>query len=492
MRQLNQFLNHELERLEKEPAISFRHIGQHKVKEIFDSLNVLLKPEHYILMKNEDIIVRDDQCPLVLERSKSSDKWVHHDNTSWISLSEDMLSDDASIYHLGFVWGDSVNLSEYQDYLDKLDFTVPSTIKKPRYYEKMANRIHQVREAIYSMQDMRTFISKGFEEIPNAVLVTDPAGLIVFANSHAKTWFSNHTNALIGQAISSVFGTQQHPQLIQNMSKVLLNGIQTNDEIQLNEKDVLVHCVPFIVDDQSDAGLMLTLSDITQIRQQQREKNQLIDFLSHDVRSPLVSQLAMLNGLKTGRITWEDSLIDEIEGHAKRSLNLSDQFLQITRAEQSAEQNFYEFDLLNAIEDSIDSLSQQAIAKNISIQFSDEDPIWLYGSAELIERAITNLISNAVKYSPEDTSITIKTRTEQDQAFIEITDQGFGISPEELPYIFKRFHRQRSTELSGDKGAGLGLNFVQVVIGKHKGSIDVQSELNKGTCFTLTLPLATT
>lgn len=492
MRQLNQFLNLELERLEKEPAISFRHIGQHPIQEIFDSLNILLKPKHYILLKDETIITKSEDCPLQYQRLKTTDEWEHQEQTSWITLSQDSLLNETSLHHLGFMWDETTKLPGHQDYLNKLDFTAQNSQNKPRYYEKMANRIAQVREAIYSMQDMRTFISKGFEEIPNAVIVTDPAGLVVFSNSHASKWFNGSEKPLLGQAICSLFEMQQNPQLIQNMSKVLLNGAQTNDEIQLNDKDVLVHCAPFIVDDDSDAGLMLTLSDITQIRQQQREKNQLIDFLSHDVRSPLVSQLAMLNGLRTGRIQWQDSLIDEIEGHAKRSLNLSDQFLQITRAEQSAEQSFYEFDLISVIEDSIDSLSQQANAKDISLEFSDEEPIWLSGNAELLERAITNLLSNAVKYSPENTCVSIHTETTQDTAIIKISDQGYGISPEELPYIFKRFHRQRSTELSGDKGAGLGLNFVQVVIGKHKGSIDVHSEVNNGTVFTLTLPLAIT
>jgi len=318
MRQLNQFLNHELERLEKEPAISFRHIGQHPVQEIFESLNALLKPKHYVLLKDKQIILQDEHTPLSYQRLKSTNKWMHDGHTSWITLAQESDSGVTSFYHMGFVWAHPTNLSEHQDYLNKLDFTTPLARNKPRYYEKVANRISQVREAIHSMQDMRTFISKGFEEIPNAVFVTDPVGLIVFTNSHAQTWFSESNGTLLGQAICTLFDPQQNIQLSQNMSKVLVNGAQTNDEIQLNDRDVQVHCAPFIVDEDIDAGLMITLSDITEIRQQQREKNQLIDFLSHDVRSPLVSQLAMLNGLRTGRINWDSTLIDEIESHAQR------------------------------------------------------------------------------------------------------------------------------------------------------------------------------
>jgi CHASE2 domain-containing sensor protein/signal transduction histidine kinase len=488
MRQMNGFLNQELERLEREPAIGFRHIGQHPVEELFESLNALLKPKHFVLLKNKKIIQQDEHTVLSYQRLKSKDKWFHDGQTSWITLIQTNENKHKDTFHLGFSWRNTTNLASIQDYLNKLDFISPRTLKKRRSYEKIANRITQVREAIHAMQDMRTFISKGFEEIPNAVLVTDPVGLIVFCNSHAHKWFSPTERPLITTPIYALFETKQNHQLIQNMGKALTCGVKTNDELQLNGKDVLIHCVPFLVDENSDAGLMITLSDITHIRQQQREKNQLIDFLSHDVRSPLVSQLAMLNGLRTGRIEWQDKLIPEIEMHAKRSLNLSDQFLQITRAEQSAEQSFYEFDFLNAIENSIDSLCQQASEKGIEINFTDEEPIWLFGNAELIERAITNLLSNAIKYSPNDTQVNLRTKLDNNHISLTISDQGHGISQEELPYIFKRFHRQRQTEISGEKGAGLGLNFVQVVINKHNGKIDVASKINEGTTFTVTFP----
>jgi len=488
MRHLNSFLNNELERLEREPAIGFRHIGQHPVEEVFSSLTALLKPKHYVLLKNKQIIQQDEHTVLSYQKLKSKDKWFHEGRTSWITLKQKDDTDHEATYNMGFYWNNGVNLIILQDYLNKLDLSPPLAQKRKRYYERIASRIAQVREATHAMQDMRTFISKGFEEIPNAVFVTDPVGLIVFCNSHAQKWFSHNDESLISKPIYSLFDSQKDHKLIQNMGIALTEGAQSNDEIQRGDKDIIAHCIPFLVDEDSDAGLMMTLSDITDIRQQQREKNQLIDFLSHDVRSPLVSQLAMLNGLRTGRIEWHEGLVEEIEQHAKRSLNLSDQFLQITRAEQSAEQNFYEFDFINTIENSIDAQSQLAKSKDIHICFSDDEPIWLLGNAELIERAVTNLLSNAIKYSPENTEVSISTKLDSEQATLTIQDQGYGIAEDELPYIFKRFRRQRRSEVSGEHGAGLGLNFVQVVIEKHKGTINVSSELGKGTVFTVKFP----
>jgi CHASE2 domain-containing sensor protein/signal transduction histidine kinase len=486
MRHLNGFLNNELEKLQKEPAISFRDTSQHSTETLFYSLKALLKPKEYILIKNKDII-EQSQKAYDFERIDTNQTWLHNEQLSFISLKKQLSKHKHEEYFIGFLWSDQSKLKEIHNYLNKLQLEIKTISNKKHYYEKIANRISQVREAINSMQDMRTFISKGFEEIPNAVIVTDPIGVIVFTNSHAQSLFKEKTH-LIGLSIHRIFDSPLFSQLNDKISCALLESQHSSLEIQLNHHDILIHCSPFLVDKNSDSGLMLTFSDITKIREQQREKNQLIDFLSHDVRSPLVSQLAMLDSITKGNEQLSTSLIDKLASHAKRSLNLSDQFLQITRAEQTTEQQFYEFDLVNTIENSIDSLSAQAKPKDITISFVDFEPIWVNGNAELMERALTNLLSNAIKYSPDKTEIKIELKQIENNIQINIIDQGNGIEKNELPHIFKRFHRQKSSELSGNKGAGLGLNFVKIVIDKHQGKINVISEKNQGTTFSITLP----
>jgi len=487
MRHLNSFLNHELSRLTKQQNIDVRKLDQHPIEKVFLSLTALLKPQHYLLIKNNLTLHSYEKEHLTKTKIKLLGHWQHSKQDSWIKLKQ-----GRDTFKLGFSWDKSEstdnNRANVTEFLDKLNLLSPPNRKNRRYYERIAGRIAQVRDAINSMQDMRAFITKGFEEMPGAVIVTNPVGIIVFCNSKALTWLNKEEQDLIGKPIHSLFDPTLHGAIIEHIGQALISGEQSNDEIQHNDKDLLIHCVPFLVDIDSDAGLMITLSDITKIRQQQREKNQLIDFLSHDVRSPLVSQLAMLHGLKTGRIEWHNNLIGDIEQHAKRSLNLSDQFLQITRAEQSAEQEFYEFDLTNAIENSIDAQSHFALSKQIKIIFEEADSIWLSGNAELMERMITNLLSNAIKYSKPETNITITSNLVSGHAQLKISDQGLGIDKTELPYIFNRFRRQRHTEINGEKGAGLGLNFVKVVVDKHKGTIDTESELGHGTSFTINFP----
>ena len=491
MRHLNRFFSLELERLDKEPDLGFRRIGQKDDEQVFLSLLALLKPSQYLFTRNNHVLHCFDKEVFDSIRSYKTNEWSHDMYSSWIQLEQ-----KDAITRLAFKWqdvsisGDDQHRKLIIEFLNKLDFSATVDRKPRRYYEQVSNRIMQVREAISSMQDMRTFISKGFEEMPGAVIVTDPLGNIVYSNSQAWNWLNSDAEELRSQSVITTLSnfTEEREKLELGINAVLLKGEEHETELNLGERDVLLHCLPFIVDENSDAGMMISMSDISQIRQQQREKNQLIDFLSHDVRSPLVSQLAMLQGLRSGRITWSNELISDIERHAKRSLNLSEQFLQVTRAEQISQGDFYEFDLLAAIENAVDTVNPQAKDKNIVIDLVAEDSVWFQGNAELIERSIINLLGNAIKYSPNDTRIVIEIVNQENKAILKIQDQGHGIASDELPHIFDRFRRQKSSEIQGEKGAGLGLSFVKVVTDKHQIDVKVSSELGEGTCFELSFP----
>lgn len=486
MRHLNSFLNNELGRLSNEPDLSFRNLHQHSVEKVFLALLALIKPHHYLLIKNNHPLHSYGKEHLKKLKIRGVDKWIHSQDSSWIALEQ---GNDK--YQLGFGWRKGEKPNTIPDFLNKLNLINAPEVRSRRSYEQITNRIRQVKDAITAMQDMRIFISKGFEEMPGAVIVTDPLGMIVYSNSNAQKWLGQEEQEMSSHSVYDLFQsdrTEKADFVSEHITSVLLNGEKSSFEVDVCGRDALIHCLPFIVDTNSDAGLMLTMSDISEIKQQQREKNELIDFLSHDLRSPLVSQLAMLEGLKTGRIMWHPSMVEDVAQHARRSLNLSEQFLQITRAEQSAESSFYEFDVLTAIENSLDSLDQQAKSKNIELKLKGDDEVWIKGNAELMERAITNLLSNSIKYSNENTRVIISLSQENQSAKIVIRDQGHGISEDELPYIFNRFRRQKQSEVSGNKGAGLGLNFVKVVVEKHGGEIHVDSEVRQGTTFTLLFP----
>ncbi|MBO6849931.1 MAG: HAMP domain-containing histidine kinase, partial [Marinobacter sp.] len=238
------------------------------------------------------------------------------------------------------------------------------------------------------------------------------------------------------------------------------------------------------------SGIIANISDISELRAQQRQHREAIDFISHDVRSPLVSQLALIEQLKRNPGHIEPGQLEQLGRLARRSYHLAEEFVQLARAEQLTETRFYECEFLAIVENARDSVSEQAAEKGIHLALQGSEDLWLRGNAELLERAVINLLTNAVQYSPGGSTVNIQVFRAGHQACLTVSDEGTGIAPEELPHLFDRYRRQKSSELSGNHGTGLGLSFVNVVVEKHRGEISVSSELGEGSAFTLKLPVA--
>jgi signal transduction histidine kinase len=242
--------------------------------------------------------------------------------------------------------------------------------------------------------------------------------------------------------------------------------------------------------DADQHGIIANISNISDLRQQQRQHREAIDFISHDVRSPLVSQLALIEQLKRSPEEVGTEQLEQLARLAKRSYRLAEEFVQLARAEQLTETRFYDCEFLAVVENARDSVSEQAASKGIELALHGSDDLWLRGNAELLERAVINLLTNAVQYSFAESTVLIQVFQAGHQACLTVTDEGSGIAQDELPDLFTRYTRQKSNELSGNWGTGLGLSFVKVVVDKHKGEIDVSSVEGEGSVFTLRLPVA--
>ena len=111
----------------------------------------------------------------------------------------------------------------------------------------------------------------------------------------------------------------------------------------------------------------------------------------------------------------------------------------------------------------------------------------LHGDRELMEYAIYNLLTNAIKYSPSDTQVTVACRPDGNHLRLSIQDQGMGMDTKELRKIFQKFYRTKRAEASGEMGTGIGLSIVDQIVTYHGGRIDVASAPGKGSCFTMVL-----
>ena len=485
----NRFLNRQLNVLSRGPQLTIPEPAARHPVQLLDHLRALFCPDGWYLSQNglevsAHNLDNDNHPPLT-----APGLWVHVNNQSWIQLVR-----DDQVYEMGLKFQQSLGSGAIQRYLRRL--VLDSNYRTEQAsgpQENVSARIERVRQATERMNNMQQFIQKSFERMPDGIIVTDELGVIQFANGHIEEWFGEPRPSLPGLPLARLLqghDPRDNPPWQETVSETLtLNQSRTVD-LRIKGMDFLIHFAPFEINEGPQSGIIANISNISELREQQRQHREAIDFISHDVRSPLVSQLALIEQLKRNPSDVQTSQLEQLGRLARRSYQLAEEFVQLARAEQLTETRFYECEFLAIVENARDSVSEQAVEKGIELLLQGHEDLWLKGNAELLERAIINLLTNAVQYSEPGSTVTIQVFLAGHLACLTVSDEGSGIAPEELPYLFDRYRRQKSSELSGNRGAGLGLSFVNVVVEKHRGQIGVKSVLGEGSSFTIKLPVA--
>ena len=210
--------------------------------------------------------------------------------------------------------------------------------------------------------------------------------------------------------------------------------------------------------------------------------------VAHELRTPLTAIMGNLEvALSSGDRTFEEyenTLIDSMEEMTKLK-KIVDVLLLISKPKDNFIDSFKTFNLCSVIESTIENLGILAEDKEIKITFTNEQDAEVKGLKDIIERAVTNLIHNAIKFSPSGSEISVKISSDKKFSYISVIDQGPGISGEDQKRIFERFFQSDS---SRNQGSGLGLSLVDWAAKIHEGSIKVDSLPGKGAVFTLSLP----
>ncbi len=238
----------------------------------------------------------------------------------------------------------------------------------------------------------------------------------------------------------------------------------------------------------ADRLLVASIVDVSKIRESERSRAEMVEYLSHDLRSPLISTVYMLSTQKELIKDVDSSSLDRIENNINRSLGMIDDLLNLSRADNLRQDELEPILFDNVINNTIDQLLPQAQKKCIEliVELDDDKDIWVNGNAILLERALINIVGNAIKYSPEDTRINVNARQEGDILICSVEDQGIGMSDEHIKTMFERFKRSEQVERDYH-GSGLGLALVARVVSQHHGRI-VAEQLAVGTRITLELP----
>ncbi|UJF15503.1 cell wall metabolism sensor histidine kinase WalK [Jeotgalibaca sp. MA1X17-3] len=269
-----------------------------------------------------------------------------------------------------------------------------------------------------------------------------------------------------------------------------------NDEIYFyhpQEQVVDANIVPIVSRTPDETDLIVLLYDITEIRRLEKVRSDFVANVSHELRTPITALKGFSETLLDGAMEDKETLEQFLGIILKESFRLEllvNDILELSRLEQrQVPMNLEPVNLSNLVRETLALIQQPAKEKKMNVQFDGEE-VLVVADPNRIKQILSNLINNALVYTPEEGTIQIFVDRKGKQAVLTITDNGIGISEEEINRVFERFYRIDKGRSRNSGGTGLGLSIVKYLIENMNGSITVKSKLGLGTTFTVKIPLA--
>jgi two-component system phosphate regulon sensor histidine kinase PhoR len=357
------------------------------------------------------------------------------------------------------------------------------------------------REREKSLRDIATEKSK-IKTIINCmgdgVLVCDRDSCIVLSNPAASRMLKAPETCLIGNYLTQC---NLPPELSKTMEESLqakdMSYASVSQELSVGESGEIflrAHTAPVRNDIGETMGSVTVLQDISHLKELDKMKSEFIAMVTHELRAPIAAveqQLTVILSKMAGDVTEkQEQLLSRAKQRTRGLLDLIKDLLDLSKIEAGKMVQYKEPLLLQeAIQRVVDLMRAEAENKKIDLQFSIPSKVSLINAdRNSMEGIFTNLISNAIKYTPEGGKVWVALGEEGGFVKATVSDTGIGIKKEDLPRIFDKFYRVKTTETRQIVGTGLGLSIVKSIVDAHLGSISVESEEGNGTTFTVLLP----
>jgi signal transduction histidine kinase len=282
--------------------------------------------------------------------------------------------------------------------------------------------------------------------------------------------------------------------------RVLQTGVAYEGELNFEQKQQILSLRISLLREHEDKhsaepiGIAVYVKDLTSTREYDKLKSDMISLMSHELRTPLTS----INGfaeLLTADATVPPQareFVSIIANESQRMSRMINTFLSVTQLERKDKQEVLKIPLRldEVVRETITSL--QPVAKKKRIRLIEQPAHRIPPVAadrSLITQAVKNLVNNAIKYSPERTTVTVSTALEAEAVRVCVEDRGFGIPAEAKERVWDKFYRVvREGQEKDEESTGLGLSFVREVVEQHGGQVELDSEEGRGSKFSFTLP----
>lgn len=330
-----------------------------------------------------------------------------------------------------------------------------------------------------------------------ALLANDFEPIVIVDNQYNVQVFNPAAQILFGvnDAIGKPFDTVVDSEALRELIRFGANVQNDVEYASSDERTFSPHVSEVRSDDGERRGWLMVLRDVTRFKRLSENMSDFLHTVSHDIRSPMtaakgyVDMLGMVGEVNDTQAKFIDKILTSINDMS----NLVEKVLDAGRLDP--EMDVYDIrretcDPAAMINKVVSTLATAAAHKHITLrtQIAPNLPI-MFIDEMMTERALTNLVENAIKYTPERGEVVVEGRVEDNTLILAVRDNGLGIAAEDLARLFERGQRVRRKEHKGIRGSGLGLFIVRNVARKHNGQATVHSEPGKGSVFSISIPL---
>jgi PAS domain S-box-containing protein len=333
--------------------------------------------------------------------------------------------------------------------------------------------------------------------LPVGFSLVDQEGIILEFNPAAEQLTGYSRDEILGKSHLQIFHGSSDPHSCPLFSQAFerhTSSIATEGILKKKSGEVITLSLtifPLFDDAGNFLGGVELFRDITEIKQKERERKNFLSMLVHDMKNPIVTGEGFLNRLlaeKAGPLTEKQKdYLSIIRDETAKLQRIVADFLDFSKFERNEYQPApAPYNLEEALDHRIEAMRVMAEKKNLHLffEYGQESLPIIYADAAMIDRAISNLLDNAIKFTEPGGAVTVRLVNRSEDVLVEFSDTGIGIQPEDLPCVFDAFCRiDKKVE-----GSGLGLSIAKAIVNAHGGTISVESQPGKGSTFRFTLP----
>lgn len=381
---------------------------------------------------------------------------------------------------------------------------LPFTPEDLRLLSVMARQVTAViadAQIYLQLTEEKEQLHATLQSLGSGVVMVETTGHISLINAAASALFGLAEGEGIGLEYDEVLQQEQIRELLSNAVKGgKEGGVEIDIELPGSHEPHIYQATTALVRGERNGfpsvlGVVVIFNDITEIRNVERMKTAFVSTVSHELRTPLTSIKGFVSTLLQDTDGYFDAEARQefyqiIDSECDRLRRLIDDLLNVSRIEsgRALQMNWSLFEPLAVIEKVMQAQRSYTDKHRLILDFSGEVPR-LLGDSDKFDQILTNLLSNAIKYSPSGGEVRVVVDAGEHDLTLAISDQGIGIPRDKLPRVFEKFERVDNRDTRQAGGTGIGLFLVKHLVEQHEGDIQIESELGKGSTFTVHLPL---